>query len=105
MNKAIDWQGAFNSIAFKKAKNNRLKFVIPLLTFFTLVFLCLFSVQGIFSNIGNLKIFGPIDLGFLFVMSLFPLTGILGIWFTCYTKAHVYPYEDQVVRTYSMKEY
>ena len=49
MKKVIDWQGAFNSIAFKKAKNNRLKFVIPLLTFFTLVFLCLFSVKAFFQ--------------------------------------------------------
>ena len=55
MKKVIDWQGAFNSIAFKKAKNNRLKFVIPLLTFFTLVFLCLFSVQGIYRQSENFR--------------------------------------------------
>ena len=103
MNRNVDWQGAFHSIEFRKAKNNRLKFVIPLLACFTLLFLGLFSVQSYFSDIGSLKIIGEIDLGFFFVMSLFPRTGLLGIWFTSYTKAHVYPYEDLVVRTYSRK--
>ena len=49
MKKVIDWQGAFNSIAFKKAKNNRLKFVIPLLTFFTLVFYACFPCKAFFQ--------------------------------------------------------
>ena len=103
MNNNIDWLSAFNSYEFKKAKNNRVHFVIPILTFFTVLFMGLFSIQSIFSSIGNLKIYGPVDFGFLFVMSLFPLTGILGLWFTRYTKSHVYPYEDSVVRLFSAK--
>ena len=103
MNRNVDWQGAFHSIEFRKAKNNRLKFVIPLLASFTLLFLGLFSVQSYFSDIGSLKIIGEIDLGFFFVMSLFPLTGLLGIWFTSYTCLLYTSDADLVVRTYSRK--
>ncbi len=31
-------------------------------------------------------------------MSLFPITGLLGIAFAKYTEKYVYPYEDQVIR-------
>ncbi len=94
MNNNINWSSAFNSDEFKKAKNNRVHFVIPVLTFFTILFPELFLVQHIFSSVGNFKIYGHIDLGFLFVMSLYPLTGIPELRFTRYAKSHVYPCEE-----------
>ena len=94
MNNNINWSSAFNTDEFKKAKNNRVHFVIPVLTFFTILFPELFSVQHIFSSVGNFKIYGHIDPGFLFVMSLYPLTGIPELRFTRYAKSHVYPCEE-----------
>lgn len=99
----INWLAAFKSEEFKKAKGNRLKFVVPMLIFFTALFMMLFAIQSILSNIGTIKIVGDIDLGFFFVMALFPLTGALGIWFARYTKTKVYPYEDQIVDHFSQK--
>lgn len=83
-----------NNIHWSKAKNNRVHFVIAVLTFFTILLPGLFSMQSIFSSVGNFKIYGHIDPGFLFVMSLYPLTGIPELWFTRYAKSHVYPCEE-----------
>lgn len=97
---AIDWHEAFLSENFKKAKGNRLHFVIPMLAVFTIAFLGLFTMQSYLQDIGQLPIFGHVDLGFLVVMSLFPLTGLLGIAFTEYTAKKVYPYESALVRQF-----
>lgn len=103
MEKQIDWKAAYGSEEFKKAKNNRLKFVIPLIGLFTAIFLALFTMQSYYQNIGGIKIVGEVDFGFFFVMSLFPLTGLLGISFVKYTQKNVYPYEELVVKNFSVK--
>ena len=94
------WHKAFTSEGFYKAKYNRLRFTVPLLGFFTLVFLGLFTVQSYLKAIGQIPVVGYVDVGFLLVMSLFPITGILGIAFAKYTEKYVYPYEDQVIRSF-----
>lgn len=94
------WHEAFQSECFYKAKHNRLRFVLPLLGIFTLAFLSLFTVQSYLKDIGQIPVVGYVDVGFLMVMSLFPLTGLLGISFSKYTEKYVYPYEDEVIRNY-----
>lgn len=93
MNKNRDRQGAFNSVEFRKAKNNRLirqSSSGP----FHILFSGPFSVQSIFSDIGSLQIPGETNLEFFFAMSLF---------LTNYIKSHVYPDEDMVVKILSRK--
>lgn len=102
--KMIDWHEAFLSEAFCRAKSNRLRFVIPVLGLFTVAFLLLFTVQSYGKAIGQIPVIGYIDVGFLMVMSLFPLTGILGIAFTRYTEKYVYPYENELIIRYGTPE-
>ncbi|MDD3114448.1 MAG: DUF485 domain-containing protein [Anaerovibrio sp.] len=99
-NPAVNWHEAFLSDNFQKAKGNRLHFVVPMLAVFTAAFLGLFTMQSFLRDIGQIPVFGSVDLGFLVVMSLFPLTGILGIAFTRYTAQKVYPFESALVREY-----
>ncbi len=94
------WHKAFTSECFYKAKHNRLRFTVPLLSLFTLAFLGLFTVQSYLKAIGQIPVVGYVDVGFLLVMSLFPITGLLGIAFAKYTEKYVYPYEDQVIRSF-----
>ena len=94
------WHEAFASECFYKAKHNRLRFTVPLLGVFTLAFLGLFTVQSYLKAIGQIPVVGYVDVGFLLVMSLFPITGLLGIAFAKYTEKYVYPYEDQVIRSF-----
>lgn len=94
------WHKAFTSECFYRAKHNRLRFTVPLLGFFTLIFLGLFTVQSYLKAIGQIPVVGYVDVGFLLVMSLFPITGILGIAFAKYTEKYVYPYEDKVIRSF-----
>lgn len=94
------WHKAFTSECFYRAKHNRLRFTVPLLGFFTLIFLGLFTVQSYLKAIGQIPVVGYVDVGFLLVMSLFSITGILGIAFAKYTEKYVYPYEDKVIRSF-----
>lgn len=96
----IDWHGAYLSEAFRKAKKNRLKFVLPALTLFIAMFVGLFTLQSYGKVIGQMHVIGYVDLGFLVVMFLFPFTGLLGFLFTKYTERYVYPYESEVIREY-----
>lgn len=99
--KAMDWEGAYASEIFKKAKGNRLRFVIPLLGVFTALFVGLFTLQSYWKDIGQIPVAGYVDVGFVAVMALFPLTGVFGVIFMKYTEKYVYPYEDAMLRTYA----
>lgn len=100
----INWKAAYRSKSFAKAKGNRLKIVLPLISVFTLLFVGLFTLQSYLKDIGQIPVIGYVDLGFLIVMSLFPLTGLLGIIFTKYTEKYVYPYEDEVIAEFAPKK-
>lgn len=97
---AISWHEAYLSESYKKAKGNRLKIVIPLLSLFTILYMGLFTIQSYGKAIGQISVFGYVDVGFLVVMSLFPLTGLMGFAFMKYTEKHVYPYEDAVIEEF-----
>ncbi len=97
----IDWNAAYHSEAFKKAKGNRMRYVIPMLGLFTAMFLTLFTLQSYLKDIAQIPVVGYVDLGFCLVMALFPFTGLLGILFVKYTQKYVYPYEEAVVHEFS----
>lgn len=40
----IDWNAAYHSEAFRKAKGNRMRYVVPMLGLFTAMFLGLFTL-------------------------------------------------------------
>ncbi|EQM95333.1 hypothetical protein OFAG_02372 [Oxalobacter formigenes HOxBLS] len=49
MSRQVNWQNTFHSVAFKKSKSNRLKFVIPLLAFLRCFFRDCFQYETIFT--------------------------------------------------------
>ena len=97
---AVLWHEAFLSDSYRKAKRNRLRVVIPLLSLFTVLYMGLFTIQSYGKAIGQIPVFGYVDVGFLTVMSLFPITGVMGVFFMNYTKRMVYPFEDAVIETF-----
>jgi uncharacterized membrane protein (DUF485 family) len=94
------WAEAFDSNTFKRITKKRFVFVIPALLLFSGVFLALWVIQSSFPEVARYRIYGEVNLNFVFTMAIFPFVWTLGYLFVRYVRREVYPLEDQLHREF-----
>jgi len=99
----IDWEQAYASDTFKALKKKRFSFVIPVISIFTVVFFTLFTIQSYYRSLASTRVFGYINVAFLYTMLLFPIILIVGFWFTRYMSKNVTPLEEEIIKRYDRK--
>ncbi len=90
------WTEAYQSELFQRISRKRFGFVLPALLVFSAVFFVLWIIQGIFPAIAAHRVYGYINLNFVYTMMIFPFVWILGFIFVRYTRKNVYPLEDEL---------
>ncbi len=100
----IEWEKAYASETFQTLKRKRFAFVIPTIVIFCVVFFTLFTIQNYYRGLANMRVFGWINVAFLYTMLLFPIIWGVGIWFTMYISKNVSPREEEIIKRYGGKE-
>jgi len=94
------WTEAFQSDAFKKLSRKRFRFVVPALLSFSFVFFVLWIIQSMFPAVANHRVYGYINVNFVYTMAIFPAVWILGYVFVRYVRREVHPLEDELNRRF-----
>lgn len=97
------WTDAYRSDVFKLALKKRAGFFIPALGFATLLFLGLWVIQASFPAIARYRLYGFINVNFVYTMAIFPLIWTVGILFVRYVRREVYPLEDELHRRFGKR--
>ena len=94
------WAEAYQSELFKRISRKRFGFVIPALLGFSCMFLVFWVLQSMFPAVAAHRVYGYINVNFIYTMAIFPVVWILGLVFVRYTRRNVYPLEDQLIQRF-----
>ena len=94
------WTEAYKSDVFKAIVRKRSAFVIPALVFFSALFLVLWVIQASYPAIARHRVYGFINVNFVYTMAIFPIVWIMGYLFVRYIRREVYPLEDELHRRF-----
>jgi uncharacterized membrane protein (DUF485 family) len=94
------WAQAFDSDTFKLITTKRLIFIVPSLLFFSGMFFVLWVMQSSFPTVARYRLYGEVNLSFVFTMAIFPVVWVLGYLFVRYIRREVYPLEDKLHREF-----
>jgi len=97
------WADAYESELFRRMSDKRFRFVIPALLVFSFVFLVLWIIQSMFPALAAYRVYGYINVNFIYTMAIFPFVWVLGLAFVRYTRKEVYPLEDELNRRFERK--
>jgi uncharacterized membrane protein (DUF485 family) len=95
------WSEAFESDLYRSISHKRSAFVVPVLILFSAVFLVLWVIQASFPAIARYRVYGWVNLNFVYTMLIFPVVWVLGVVFVRYTRRHVYPLEEELHRRFA----
>ncbi|HXZ81660.1 MAG TPA: DUF485 domain-containing protein [Terriglobales bacterium] len=94
------WAEAYESATFKEISRKRFSFVIPALLSFSAVFLVLWIIQSMFPAVARYRVYGYVNVNFIYTMAIFPFVWILGFLFVRYIRSKVYPLERELNRQF-----
>ena len=94
------WAEAFESDTFKLIVKKRFGFIVPSLVLFSAVFFVLWVIQSSFPRIACYRVYGWVNVNFIYTMAIFPFVWILGYIFVRYTRREIYPLEDELSRKF-----
>ncbi|HMK31700.1 MAG TPA: DUF485 domain-containing protein [Terriglobales bacterium] len=94
------WAEAYESETFKTISRKRFAFVILALLAFSAVFLVLWIVQSMFPALAGHRVYGYVNVNFVYTMAIFPFVWILGFAFVRYVRRKVYPLERELNRQF-----
>ena len=94
------WAEAYQSELFKRTTRMRFSFVIPAILVFSAVFGVLWVIQSMFPAVAAYRVYGYVNVNFVYTMAIFPFVWILGVVFVRYTRKNVYPLEDELHRRF-----
>ena len=97
------WADAYHSELFRSITRKRFGFVIPALLAFSCVFLVLWVIQSMFPAVAAHRVYGYVNVNFIYTMAIFPVVWILGFVFVRYTRKNVYPLEDELNRRFERR--
>ncbi len=95
------WDEAFESDLFKSIVRRRSGFVTSALIVFSAFFFVLWVMQSSFPAISAHRVYGWINVNFVYTMSIFPVVWVMGFVFVRYTRREVYPLEDELRRRFT----
>jgi len=90
------WAEAYQSEIFKKISRKRFGFVVPALVLFSAVFFLLWIMQSMFPAIARYRVYGYVNVNFIYTMAIFPFVWIVGFIFVLYIRRVVYPLEREL---------
>ncbi len=94
------WAEAYESEVFKQILKKRARFFVPALAFFSALFLVLWVIQASFPAVARYRVYGFINVNFVYTMAIFPIVWIMGYLFVRYIRREVYPLEDELHRRF-----
>jgi len=94
------WAEAYESETFKALSRKRFGFVIPALLAFTAIFLALWIMQSMFPAAARHRVYGYVNVNFIYTMAIFPIVWSLGFVFVRYIRREVYPLERELNRQF-----
>jgi len=94
------WAEAYQSETFKTLSRKRFGFVIPALLSFSALFLVLWIMQSMFPAAARYRVYGYVNVNFIYTMAIFPIVWILGFVFVRYIRREVYPLERELNRQF-----
>jgi len=94
------WTEAYNCEIFKKILKKRAAFFVPALCFSAALFLVLWVMQASFPAVARYRVYGFINVNFVYTMAIFPVIWIIGYLFVRYIRREVYPLEDELHRRF-----
>jgi len=94
------WAEAYESEVFKEISRKRFGFVVPVLVLFSAVFLVLWIMQSMFPAVSRYRVYGYVNVNFVYTMAIFPFVWILGFVFVRYIRKAVYPLERELNRQF-----
>ncbi|HYO81080.1 MAG TPA: DUF485 domain-containing protein [Bryobacteraceae bacterium] len=83
---APDWNRIAASPAFRRLVTAKVRFIVPATLFFLVYFFALPVLVGYFPDFMKTRVFGPVNLAYLFALSQFAMAWILA---AVYTRAAV----------------
>jgi len=94
------WEEAFHSPVYQDISRKRTRFVVPALLAFSAMFFVFWIIQSMFPNVARYRVYGYVNVNFVYTMLIFPVVWVLGLCFVRYTRRNVYPLEEELVRKF-----